>query len=328
MKRYLTPKTFRRILACILLLLFIPATAFADFKAKVFSSSMKVYSRSNTSTQYYLGALKKGTEFTVLEMSGNWCKISYKGYTGYAQVKDIKSEVKTAVYTNRTVTVRATASSSGRALNKLTADFPLYLVGASGKYYLIETVDGKGMGYIYKNYLSAKPVNHLALASKYRGTYSSSGSSTTIPSSVKSKQFALASGMSKSNYIEYMLYGAQSRLGCAYKKSANNKTTFSNPGFVKTVYALLGYNLPSTAKNIGHNSGIGFVSRSELKRGDIVCFDMEGNDDHLVDHVGIYLGNGYFIHASSSAGMVIVTSMKSKSSYYYKTFCWGRRIIG
>lgn len=327
MKKHFTKKTFIRIVACILLLLFIPATALADFKAKVFSSGMRVYSRSSTSNQYYLGSLKKGTSFTVLKVTGDWCKISYKGYTGYAQVKDIKSEVKTTVYTNRIATVRATASSNGKVLCKLTADYPLYLVGASGKYYLVETVDGKGIGYVSKSHLSADRVNHMDVASKYKGTYSSSGSSTTIPTSVKSKQFALASTMSKSNFIEYMLYGAQSRLGCAYNKYGNNNTTFSNPGFVKSVYALLGYKLPSTAKNIGHNSGIGFVSRSELKRGDIVCFDMEGNDDHLVDHVGIYLGKGYFMHASATAGMVIVTSMSSKSSYYYKTFCWGRRII-
>ena len=62
-----------------------------------------------------------------------------------------------------------------------------------------------------------------------------------------------------------------------------------------------------------------------LKPGDIVCFDTseDGGDD--INHTGIYLGSGKFIHGSSAAGKVIISTMSS--GYYRNAFCWGRRVL-
>ena len=67
------------------------------------------------------------------------------------------------------------------------------------------------------------------------------------------------------------------------------------------------------------------VQSGTLKRGDIVCFNTISDSD-LVDHVGIYLGSGYFIHASSgtSNGKQVVVSSLS-SGFYNRVFSWGRR---
>ena len=76
----------------------------------------------------------------------------------------------------------------------------------------------------------------------------------------------------------------------------------------------------------GYDDRMPEIAYADLARGDLVCFDTVGNDSDLSDHVGIYLGEGYFIHASSSAGKVIVSSMKS--GYYKNVFSWGRRVFG
>ena len=55
-----------------------------------------------------------------------------------------------------------------------------------------------------------------------------------------------------------------------------------------------------------------------------MCFDTISDDD-LSDHVGIYIGEGYFIHASSAARKVILSFLRS--GYYKRTFSWGRRIF-
>ena len=62
-----------------------------------------------------------------------------------------------------------------------------------------------------------------------------------------------------------------------------------------------------------------------IEVGDIVCFDTseDGGDD--INHTGIYLGSGKFIHGSSAAGKVIISSMSS--GYYRNAFCWGRRVL-
>ena len=66
------------------------------------------------------------------------------------------------------------------------------------------------------------------------------------------------------------------------------------------------------------------LEMSELKRGDLVFFDTVSDDD-LSDHAGLYLGGGKFIHASSSAGKVIVSTLAS--GYYNRVFSWGRRVL-
>ena len=65
-------------------------------------------------------------------------------------------------------------------------------------------------------------------------------------------------------------------------------------------------------------------SVSELRRGDLVYFNTISDGD-LSDHAGIYLGAGYFIHASSGQGKVVVSSLAS--GYYNQVFSWGRRVF-
>lgn len=321
-------KGVKRTIAVFLLLMMLPVSALADYAAVVTASKMKVYSTNKVNDNYYLGYLKKNVEFTVVATSGSWARITYKGRTGYAQLKDMKKKTtstKTMAYTNQMTKVYSKASSSSKVSDTLTADYPVYIVGSSGGYYQVTNYDGKGNGYVKKACLSSTKKNIYALSSSQKGTYSSANSSTNMPSNVKSNQSYVAASMGRNKYIEYIIYAAQSRLGCKYSTSPNNNTTFRNATFVSSCFAKLDFRVPSTIKEMGHNGTARFVSRRELKRGDIVCFDCEGGDDNIIDHVGIYLGNGYFIHASSAAGMVIVSRMNS--GYYYKTFCWGRRYV-
>ena len=64
--------------------------------------------------------------------------------------------------------------------------------------------------------------------------------------------------------------------------------------------------------------------RFVFQRGDIVCMNTLTDSD-LSDHVGIYLGGGKMIHASSSAAKVIISTLTS--GYYNRVFSWGRRVV-
>lgn len=64
-----------------------------------------------------------------------------------------------------------------------------------------------------------------------------------------------------------------------------------------------------------------------LQKGDIVCFKSDTSD--RVNHVGIYIGGGSFVHASSSKGAVVRSAFSSDtSSYWQRNFVCGRRPIG
>ena len=66
------------------------------------------------------------------------------------------------------------------------------------------------------------------------------------------------------------------------------------------------------------------TSISDLRRGDLVFFNTISDND-LSDHAGIYLGAGYFIHASSGQGRVVISTLAS--GYYNRVFSWGRRVL-
>lgn len=64
--------------------------------------------------------------------------------------------------------------------------------------------------------------------------------------------------------------------------------------------------------------------RNELKRGDLVFFTRSYKTSDYITHVGIYLGNGMFIHTSSSAG---VTKTALNNSWWSERFVFGTRVF-
>jgi len=58
----------------------------------------------------------------------------------------------------------------------------------------------------------------------------------------------------------------------------------------------------------------------------MVFFDTKKKRTGKVSHVGIYLGSGNFIHASSGAKKIVIFNFNEKD-FYKKRFLWGRRVI-
>lgn len=119
--------------------------------------------------------------------------------------------------------------------------------------------------------------------------------------------------------IESAIETAYSMLGHPYVFGTSGSETFDCSGFTRFCYELR--DLPHSAKEQGYNGDR--IERNDLTRGDLVFFDTVKDDD-LCDHVGIYLGNNEFIHASSGKGEVTVSNINSK--YYSQHFSWGRRL--
>lgn len=85
-------------------------------------------------------------------------------------------------------------------------------------------------------------------------------------------------------------------------------------------YKNFGYTLNRVAADQANN-GYG-VSYDELQPGDILCFYSSGS---YIGHVGIYIGDGMFVHASNSTTGVIITPL---DGYYSNRGFVARRIIG
>ncbi len=113
---------------------------------------------------------------------------------------------------------------------------------------------------------------------------------------------------------------AKSLLGVKYKYGATGPYQYDCSGFTKHVFSSQGITIPRTSKE---QAKVGkYLRYSELKKGDLIFF--KSNNSSKVSHVGIFIGNGKFIHASSSKGKVVISNINS--NYVITHFKWGRRI--
>lgn len=158
-------------------------------------------------------------------------------------------------------------------------------------------------------------------------TVTSSGSSgnTTSMGNLASTTDKLVAGMSNAQKLEYVIYIAQQQLGKKYVFGSAGTKTFDCSGLTMYCFKQIGVSLRHSAYSEGYNSNHQKISAiSSMRRGDLVFFNTMSDGD-LCDHVGIYLGNNYFIHASSGAAKVVVSNLGS--GYYNRVFSWGRRIL-
>ena len=131
--------------------------------------------------------------------------------------------------------------------------------------------------------------------------------------------FGGSNGSNKSTKITSL---AKKKLGRRYVWGATGaKNTFDCSGFTTYVYKKNGIRLPRRA--IAQSKYGKYVSRKNLKKGDLIFFDTSKRRRGYVNHVGIYLGNGKFIHASSAKKKVVITSLNK--NFYSKRYKGARR---
>jgi cell wall-associated NlpC family hydrolase len=114
---------------------------------------------------------------------------------------------------------------------------------------------------------------------------------------------------------------AKSYLGVRYVYGGSSPSGFDCSGFTQYIYRQLGHSLNRTASAQLQNGAA--VSLGNLQSGDLVFFRAPDSSKPAT-HVGIYIGNGQFIHASSTGRKVMISDLSS--GWYHSIFTCGRRI--
>jgi len=131
-------------------------------------------------------------------------------------------------------------------------------------------------------------------------------------------------GWSELTKEDEIIETAKNFIGTKYVWAANGPDCFDCSGFTKYVFQENGITLPRYS---GHQAKVGIkVSYNELQKGDLVFFDTEHKFRGKVNHVGIYIGDNKFIHASSAKKKVVITSFNEKP-FYRKRFLKGERVV-
>ena len=262
--------------------------------------------RTGPSTSYsIINVLMNGQKVEYISTSGSWLKVKYNGVTGYVHGDYVtkgttdNSTTGTTKYVSASVglNVRSGAGTSYSKLGKLEYKEKVTVLSTSNGWSKIN-YNGK-TGYVDSSYLqSTVPGSNGNNANNNNNTVST-----------------------KAN--EVIAY-AKTLLGKPYVWGAQGPNSFDCSGFTYYVFKnKAGIVLPRTSSA---QSKYGtYVSRSNIKGGDLLFFDTNGSNNGAVSHVGLYIGNGQMIHASYSQRKIVTVSINN--SYYQNAFVNARRIL-
>lgn len=283
-----------------------PPQAPASVKGLVTDNYVNFRTASNTSSNI-IRMLNKDAEVEILGKEGSWYKINFNGTIGYmssAYIKEVgtqtpeKPEEKEieveeldfdGYVNNSYVRMRTGPATSYSIIYTLGTNTPVKVTGRANGWYRV--VYNNKTGFIRSDYVTL-------------GTKEFSGEETERGREIAeyAKQF---------EGYRYVYGGASPSGG------------FDCSGLVYYVYHThFGYTIERGAGSQYAYSGR-YITKSELQPGDLVFFSSNGFSS--VTHVGLYLGNGKFIHACDTDHGVIISDLTTQ--HYTNQYYGAKRII-
>lgn len=220
--------------------------------------------------------------------------------------------IKTGYVSTDSLKVRKEASTSSEMIDSLKKNDQVSILEELDGWYKIK-ISGE-IGYVSSKYISDKKVEDTTS----RGTETQRTQEQTTEIEREETPKDSTTGTTGASVVEY----AKQYLGYKYVSGGTSPSTgFDCSGFTMYVYKHFGITLNRTSKDQIKNGTA--VEKSNLQLGDIVVFN--GDSNTSIGHVGIYVGNGNFIHASNPTGGVKITALSS--SYYNTRYVGARRVI-
>ena len=302
-----------------------------------------------------LATLKEGDRVYLVSISGPWYYISVpskkvKGFvfgTFLAQLKEI-------VITGDSVNMRAEPNTKAKVVAKVGKGARFVRLGEEGKFYRIISPTKGIEGWVSKDYckvvqaelprykVAASEVNFRKTPNVDADIIAQLGTGVEVKSLGRDEKWSLVVHDGKQGWIysEYLVpvqqYHAEAPRGIGeklvsrgmdlrgvrYSWGGESPSGFDCSGFV---YYLLHdqfgmKNLPRRASEQYYQMGAA-VDKEDLRPGDLVFFTTYKKGP---SHVGVYIGDGNFVHASSAGGKVQVNSLSE--SYYKRRLIGARRI--
>ncbi len=294
------------------------------------ASSLRLRSEANTNSTILATAYRNEC-VAVISKSGEWYKVNYNLQEGYMHEDYLtvstkeNAELGYGKVTGSGVNMRSGPSTSYTVAAVSSKGDKCYIIGLNNGWYKV-ICNGK-ICYIRSDYVELTEIPYENKASSNSPKFFRLGKSTGVAPSASALNGATASNSSASSGSTaasangtQILAEAKKYLGCPYAAGGASPSGFDCSGFVYYVLKQLGcspYRTPSAQYQMGTS-----VSNSDLQVGDIVFF--YGTYASSISHVGIYAGNGQFIHAPNSRSTV---SYSDLTSGYWANHYYGARRV-
>lgn len=310
------------LLAMVLLVTAIPISALAKGDimhgvAWITGSNLRLRSAASTSSTT-LDKAPKGDVAVVISRQGDWYKVNYNNQIGYMHgdyldvVTKENVELGYGKINGNKVNLRSGAGTSYSKVAQGNKGDKAYIIGINTGWYKV--IFGSDICYIRSDYLDLTEIPYENADSSKSPKFFENGKSTgTKPSASALKG---SSNSTAATMGDKIVAKAKQYLGYPYVWSEESpEKGFDCSGFVYYVYNSLGIKISRTQDKMYANGTP--VSKSDLKPGDIVFF--QGTYKEGISHCGIYVGDGKFIHSSTSGDTVKYSNLNSDyyTEHYY-----------
>ena len=284
--------------------------------ATVNASALRLRSGPSTASTT-LAYAPQGDYVVVFGKTGQWYLVSHNLTTGYMHESYLTTASRKNVelgygrVSGNQVNVRSGPGTSYSSLARANSGDQAYIIGFNNQWYKV--IYNSHIGYIRSDYLTLTEIPYENKASKNAPLFFKNGSSTGITPSASALYGSSASS-------QRIIADAKKLIGTPYVWGGTTPKGFDCSGFVQYVFNLSNVQLPRTTTE-QYKIGT-YVAKSALMPGDLVF--LQNTYREGLSHVGIYVGDGKMIHASSSKGVVI---SDLSTSYYTQHYYGARRVI-
>lgn len=329
----LTHRIFALVLVMVLLFSTVSVTASASENlihgiGFVTASSLRLRSESNSNSAT-LDFAPRNECVVVLSKTGEWYKVNYNLQEGYMHEDYLtvssceNAELGYGKITGSSVNLRSGPSTGHSVTAVSSKGDTCYILGINNGWYKVLYKDATA--YIRSDYLELTEIPYENQASSHTPKYYRLGkalrSAPSAPVQTGTSVSATADTAAPKATGADILVEAQKYLGVGYVSGGASPSGFDCSGLVYFVLKQVGYS-PYRTPADQYQQGT-YVDKASLKAGDIVFF--AGTGASGISHVGIYAGNGQFLHAPNSRCTV---SYSDLTSGYWANHYYGARRMG